>query len=379
MLKKINYLKWINTKQSILNYIYKYKDLPLDNSELTLKFKFGLFLIFISFVVGWGIPLLSFIYAIKNKTFIAPAVIGSSTYILSWGIFSLGMLLTAKKNIHYLNILIAKSFYNIYSDPLKRPTVITIVSFIFILILAALLSKLGLSGTFIYILILLFVLHQILIVVSLVFPDCQFLYRTIRGKYLHIYEPYFKCKDIILRFDDGVNHIYTPLILDILSKENIKAIFCVTGENASLYPDILKEIAKNGHIIANHTYKHPYLFSLIGYKRLKDEIVKTNKIISSITNIKPCFFAAPMGHNNIFLKLLLKKEKMLPLGWNINSYDTKIIKNRTSILLSKIIKYTKPIVILFHDGIYKYTLDNREDTVKTLKEIIPILKKENLI
>jgi peptidoglycan/xylan/chitin deacetylase (PgdA/CDA1 family) len=48
-------------------------------------------------------------------------------------------------------------------------------------------------------------------------------------------------KVVALTFDDGPDPRYTPKVLHILSKYNIKATFFVVGENVQLYPDLLKK------------------------------------------------------------------------------------------------------------------------------------------
>lgn len=66
-----------------------------------------------------------------------------------------------------------------------------------------------------------------------------------------------KHKEIALTFDDGPNPDVTPRILDILDKHCIKATFFLVGIYAKAHPDIVREIARRGHVIGTHTYTHP--------------------------------------------------------------------------------------------------------------------------
>lgn len=59
-------------------------------------------------------------------------------------------------------------------------------------------------------------------------------------------------KVVYLTFDDGPSRDVTPLVLDVLKKENIKATFFVLGRNIDANPDILKRVYEEGHYIANH-------------------------------------------------------------------------------------------------------------------------------
>src|SRR3990167_11229763 len=61
---------------------------------------------------------------------------------------------------------------------------------------------------------------------------------------------------VALTFDDGPNPTFTPQILAILKKYDIKATFFVVGMNAEKYPDLIKAIHDDGHVIASHSQTH---------------------------------------------------------------------------------------------------------------------------
>ncbi|WP_242949515.1 polysaccharide deacetylase family protein [Clostridium pasteurianum] len=59
-----------------------------------------------------------------------------------------------------------------------------------------------------------------------------------------------------LTFDDGPSPNNTPVILDILKKENIKATFFIIGKNAERNPELLVREKDEGHTIGMHSYTH---------------------------------------------------------------------------------------------------------------------------
>lgn len=65
-------------------------------------------------------------------------------------------------------------------------------------------------------------------------------------------------KRVFLTFDDGPSKTVTPLILDLLKQENIKANFFVLGSRVEFYPDIVKRAYEERHFIGNHGYSHKY-------------------------------------------------------------------------------------------------------------------------
>lgn len=58
-----------------------------------------------------------------------------------------------------------------------------------------------------------------------------------------------------MTFDDGPDEDFTPQILDILKKNNVKATF-VVGEKVEYNKELLKRQYDEGHEIGNHTFTH---------------------------------------------------------------------------------------------------------------------------
>jgi peptidoglycan/xylan/chitin deacetylase (PgdA/CDA1 family) len=63
---------------------------------------------------------------------------------------------------------------------------------------------------------------------------------------------------IALTFDDGPN-AHTDEVLDALKEMHVKATFFVVGNQAHRHPEILARIAREGHLLANHSATHAYL------------------------------------------------------------------------------------------------------------------------
>ncbi|MEG1936289.1 MAG: polysaccharide deacetylase family protein, partial [Rikenellaceae bacterium] len=64
-------------------------------------------------------------------------------------------------------------------------------------------------------------------------------------------------KDLIaITFDDGVDPILTPKVLDVLKRYDAKATFFIIGKQALHHAEILKRIVAEGHSIGNHSYSH---------------------------------------------------------------------------------------------------------------------------
>ena len=99
---------------------------------------------------------------------------------------------------------------------------------------------------------------------------------------------------IALTFDDGPHPRYTPKILEILKKYDIKATFFTVGINAYYYSETYKSVLDSGHEIGNHTDTHPHLRGING-ALLFEEVEKCENAIKSVTGVTPTLFRPPEG------------------------------------------------------------------------------------
>jgi len=176
---------------------------------------------------------------------------------------------------------------------------------------------------------------------------------------------------IALTFDDGPHPVYTPQILEILKKNNIKATFFMVGSYAEKYPEIVKMVLKDGHAIDSHSYSHPNLTKLSA-SRLNKEINKPQDIIFKITGIKPVCLRYPFGASNERVRSTIRKNGITPVSMGFNSFDYE--RPGTKKIVSWVLKNSySGQVILLHDGFNK-----REQTVEALPEIIAGVKKKGL-
>lgn len=125
-------------------------------------------------------------------------------------------------------------------------------------------------------------------------------------------------KMIALTFDDGPGP-YTDELIDGLEKLNAKASFFLVGEKIKSYPDTVAKIARNGHLVGNHTYSHIKLTAL-SPDEIKKEIDKTNEEIKAITGEAPQFFRPPFGRYN---SDTLNYVDMISVRWSKDTIDWK--------------------------------------------------------
>lgn len=171
-----------------------------------------------------------------------------------------------------------------------------------------------------------------------------------------------KKKSIALTFDDGPHPENTPRILDILKEKGVKATFFVIGKNAEKYPDLVRRIDAEGHIVANHSYSHNYLIAFFSTKRLKNDLTNCNDIVHQILEKKPKLFRPPFGVTNPRYGNVLKELNLQSIGWSLRSFDTRA-KNKYQLIQNVISKLQKRDIVLLHDHL-PVTADALEDLIE---------------
>lgn len=169
-------------------------------------------------------------------------------------------------------------------------------------------------------------------------------------------------KRVFLTFDDGPSKTVTPLILDLLKQENIKATFFLLGSRAELNPDIVKREYDEGHYIANHGYSHNYTNIYQTPQSVVDEFNATEAAIKNALGnqeYNSYLFRFPGGmpggkHAQLKAEAaqILEQNGVAHLDWNALTSDAAGAKTSEEMLQNAIstIGEKNSVVILMHDA-----------------------------
>lgn len=103
-------------------------------------------------------------------------------------------------------------------------------------------------------------------------------------------------KVIYLTFDEGYENGYTIPILDTLKKHNVKAAFFVVKPYIKTNPDIIKRMVEEGHLVCNHSARHPSMAAIKDQDKFNKELFDVEEAFEEATGKKmPKYFRPPMG------------------------------------------------------------------------------------
>lgn len=152
---------------------------------------------------------------------------------------------------------------------------------------------------------------------------------------------------VALTFDDGPDPVYTPKLLDLLRQKDVRATFFVIGKRAEQYPEIVRRVWAEGHLVANHTWSHYPLFCFLTPRRLRDEIEHGTESVRQSCGFRPRLFRSPVGLRHPLLAPYLKDAGLEYVSWTIRTRDT--LTTNPSVLARRMLKAASGDIILLHD------------------------------
>jgi peptidoglycan/xylan/chitin deacetylase (PgdA/CDA1 family) len=107
---------------------------------------------------------------------------------------------------------------------------------------------------------------------------------------------------VALTFDAGSDVGYTSLILDTLAVNGVRASFGMTGLWAERNPDLVRQMAADGHTFINHSFDHSsFTGGTTGMPPLSreqrwDQLDRTEAVIAELTGATTLpYFRPPFG------------------------------------------------------------------------------------
>jgi peptidoglycan/xylan/chitin deacetylase (PgdA/CDA1 family) len=183
-----------------------------------------------------------------------------------------------------------------------------------------------------------------------------------------------RSRKLALTYDDGPNDPHTGRLLDVLATHDVAATFFVIGRYVERRPDIVANLAKHGHVVANHTYDHPPL-ALCRAREVRAQLQRCERSLEEALGRRSSLFRPPFGFFRPSAIRIARELQLDPVLWSVAGHDW------TGCSADKIVQRVVGgirggDVILLHDGGHKAFGTDRSATVAATGTLISRCKAE---
>ncbi|MEU9184721.1 polysaccharide deacetylase family protein [Streptomyces sp. NPDC048484] len=178
-------------------------------------------------------------------------------------------------------------------------------------------------------------------------------------------------RGVNITIDDGPDPEWTPQVLEILRKYEVKATFCMVGTQAQAHPDLVKKVVAAGHRLCDHSVSHDTAMDKNTQAYQSKQILDAERMITKASGgVRPMYYRAPGGAFTPYSRTLAASRGMRPLGWNV---DTKDFERPGTDAIVATVERELPDgpTLLFHDA-----GGDRSQTVEALRRLLPQLKEQ---
>jgi peptidoglycan-N-acetylglucosamine deacetylase len=115
----------------------------------------------------------------------------------------------------------------------------------------------------------------------------------------------------------------TDRLLDALQRDGVSATFFVQGQWASAHPDLLRRVARDGHLIGNHSQWHAPATAL-RRDGLRDSVARAEAAILAACGVDPKpWFRGPYGKgmDERWVQKTLRSLGYAYAGWDVEAFD----------------------------------------------------------
>ncbi|HEY2589265.1 MAG TPA: polysaccharide deacetylase family protein [Tepidisphaeraceae bacterium] len=175
---------------------------------------------------------------------------------------------------------------------------------------------------------------------------------------------------VALTFDDGPMPGATDRILDTLADLRVKAAFFVTGREAERHPALVRRMADEGHLVANHSFDHAPAGFLRGPWFWRRQIARTDAAIERATGQRPRLFRPPLGIKTPPILWAAAREGHVTVNWTRRAFDG--VSTTAQQVLDRLVPHTRPgEILVLHDGV---SPQSRRDPKATVEAIRPLIE-----
>ena len=182
---------------------------------------------------------------------------------------------------------------------------------------------------------------------------------------------------VALTFDDGPDPEVTPALLDQLDRCGAKASFFLIGERARTHPDLVREIARRGHGVENHTMRHLRRFALLGPRALRREVAEAQAVLTRLAGRPPHFVRTPAGLRSPLLDPTLAGLRLRHASWMRRGFDARC-GDSARVLRRLLHRLRQGDVLMLHDGNSARTYEGKPVVLEVVPALLAALAARGL-
>jgi peptidoglycan-N-acetylglucosamine deacetylase len=177
--------------------------------------------------------------------------------------------------------------------------------------------------------------------------------------------------EVVLTFDDGPLRANTQGVVDALEAQCTKGTFFMVGSQAIADPDMVKQIQRKGHTVANHTWSHADLRKMTPLKARQEIELGFSAVSQAAGQPIAPFFRFPFLSDTAAMKQMAESRGFGIFSIEIDALDYRNKDNPEAVHaeVMKQIGYYRKGILLFHDI--------HASTAQALPLILADLKKRN--
>jgi peptidoglycan/xylan/chitin deacetylase (PgdA/CDA1 family) len=164
----------------------------------------------------------------------------------------------------------------------------------------------------------------------------------------HLPEPGSAGELLAITFDDGPDPAWTPQILDVLARHQVRATFFLIGDRVLAHPRIAERITMAGHSVGNHSMHHPQPFAPLSSSRIRQEIRQGQDVIAQVTGTAPRLFRAPAGNWSAAVLRQAEDAGLRAVDWSVDPKDWRAPPPGR--IVRALLRSRDGDVLLCHDG-----------------------------
>jgi peptidoglycan-N-acetylglucosamine deacetylase len=184
-------------------------------------------------------------------------------------------------------------------------------------------------------------------------------------------------RGVALTFDDGPHPEGTPALLDTLGEAGARATFFLVGEQVERWPRIAERIAREGHGVALHGYRHRNLLR-IPPRAVADDLERGARILEEATGTPPALYRPPYGIFSAAGLAITRRRGYATLLWSRWGHDWRRFTTPDRIADEVTRDLGHGDVLLLHDADHYSAAGSWRNTLAAMPRILEALARLGL-